>query len=158
MKTRSGFCGNAWEATVTSEPPAVASLFFCKAADYLCLASELKSSGHQRQNSTIKPFQLSNRNLLFTVQFHSHEQRFPERMIQKLKLEHHRTPRQSLAFEMTTSKTSRTRGFKVNSSSPGWSRKWIFHRRRTVCYRTAALERSPDGSSSRLKNKRELLR
>lgn len=47
----------------------------------------------------------------------------------------------------------RPRGEEFNCFAVGWDRKWSFHRRGTVCYRTAALERSPDRSQSRLKNK-----
>lgn len=58
---------------VTSEPLAAASgISSCKAADYLSLASELKSSVHQLQNCTMKPFQLNDRNPLFTVHVYTH--------------------------------------------------------------------------------------
>lgn len=51
----------------------ISTFFFSshKTTDYLSLASELKSSVHQQQSSTRKPFQLSDRNPLFTVQLYT---------------------------------------------------------------------------------------
>lgn len=92
---------------VTSEPLAAASgILSCKATDHLSLASELKSSVHQLQNSTMKPFQLNDRNPLFTVRFYTHLwATFPRvKRKQKLKQEQEKQPwiLVSIAFKRTT--------------------------------------------------------
>lgn len=128
-------------------------------SDCLFLASELKKLCSPPADLRGKTFPADRQesSVYSTVLYScNHEQQFPQlKRIQKLKQEHDKLPRTPQLFKKWP--WARPQGgeeFKVHCSAPGWDRKWSFHRRGTACYGAAALERSPDGSSSRLKNKK----
>lgn len=149
MKAWAGFCGNVEDASLTLELNRVSfhsQTVFGTRASALCSPARKPTGILCLQYSFIQPWATFPRTERMQKTKSRSDAKLPLARLKKWQQARH----------------PRGEEFKSNRSVPEWDRKCLvfpifFYRKGTVC-RTAALECSPDGSLSRLKNKRESLR